>query len=416
MPETMTAPTAVSGRLTLQSPGRGLRRLVDAALLAALAPALRDAARGRLHLTLPSGRSAVIGGDGGVRASLVLTDYGLLWQAARRGLVGFGDAYVSRNVESDDLNAVFRFFLENQPAIVARLPRLMRSAPRDVSYHASRRNTRTGSKRNIAAHYDLGNEFYRQWLDADMSYSSALYTAADQTLEEAQSAKHARIIDALDLSPQHKVLEIGCGWGALARAIAGHVAHVDAITISGEQLEAARDRLEPLISAGRASVRFEDYRDTTGSYDRIVSVEMIEAVGEDNWPTYFQTISDRLTPGGSAIVQGITIRDDLYDEYRSNPDFIQRYIFPGGMLPTVPLMRQHAGEAGLELVEIERFGASYALTLAEWRSRFIASWPRIEALGFDDRFRRMWLYYLTYCQAGFQHGTIDVGLYRLAKP
>lgn len=414
MPDPLSA--ALAAPFTLQSRGRGFKRIADVALLAALSAILRHASQGHLQLTLPSGRSASIGrGEPEVR--LVIESYAFLWKAMRRGLLGFADAYISGDVETDDLGAVFRFFLENEAAISSRLPKLMSSAPCDVDFHASRNNdTRSGSRRNIAAHYDLGNEFYSLWLDAGLSYSSGIYASPESTLEEAQAAKHARIIEELALEPGHHVLEIGCGWGALAEEIAARAGRVTAITISAEQLKASAERLARGPHAGRAVVRFEDYRDTKGSFDRIASIEMIEAVGEDNWPTYFRTIRERLKPGGLAVIQAITIRDDLYEHYRRNPDFIQRYIFPGGMLPSVPMMRSHAEPSGLELFEIERFGASYALTVAEWRRRFCEAWPRIEALGFDERFRRMWIYYLTYCEAGFRHGTIDVGLYRLRRP
>ena len=209
------------------------------------------------------------------------------------------------------------------------------------------------------------------------------------------------------------MLEIGCGWGALAEEIAARDAHVTAITISQQQHRAATARLASSKHADRADIVFQDYRDTSGSFDRIVSIEMIE--GEDDWPTYFGTIHERLKPGGLAVIQAITIREDLFEDYRRRPDFIQRYIFPGGMLPTIPLMRAEAQRVGLEFCELERFGASYALTVAEWRRRFVEAWPRIEALGFDERFRRMWDYYLTYCEVGFQCGPIDVGLYRMRK-
>lgn len=406
---------AIEAPIILQSRGRGLRRIADAALLDALRIVLRQAGTGRLQLTLPSGRSAVVGNGGGAQASLSLASYRAVWKIARRGLLGFADAYVNREVETDDLGALFRFLLDNEAGLAAGLPGVKRSARRDVLYHAARSNTREGSRRNIAEHYDLGNAFYALWLDAGMSYSSGIYVRPDMTLEEAQAAKHACIIEALDLRPGHEVLEIGCGWGVLAEEIAGRGSHVTAITISNQQLRAARERLAIGPLAARADVRFEDYRDTRGTFDRLVSIEMIEAVGEDNWPAYFRTIRDRLRPGGAAVIQAITIRDDLYDDYRRNPDFIQRYIFPGGMLPTVPMMRQQADHAGLGFVEIRRFGASYALTVAEWRRRFNEAWPRIEALGFDEHFRRVWNYYLTYCEAGFRHGTIDVGLYRLTR-
>lgn len=405
----------IASPYTLQSRGRGIKRLADACLLRALSVVLKRASTGRLYLRLPSGRSAAIGAGGGVEARLAIKRYGAAAKLISRGLLGFADAFINEDVETDDLRAVFQYFLDNETAITSRLPQLMRSAGRDVAYHASRNNTRSGSQRNIAAHYDLGNAFYELWLDAGMSYSSGIYRHPGATLEEAQAAKHARIIEALGLKAGQTVLEIGCGWGALAEEIAARGAHITAITISEQQLEASRRRLAPSIDAGRADVRFEDYRDTRGSFDRIASIEMIEAVGEDNWPTYFRTIHERLKPGACAVVQAITIREDLYELYRRNPDFIQRYIFPGGMLPSIPLMRAHAERSGLGFSEIERFGGSYAQTIAEWRRRFLAQWPRIEALGFDERFRRTWLYYLDYCEVGFNNRTIDVGLYRFER-
>ncbi len=235
-------------------------------------------------------------------------------------------------------------------------------------------------------------------------------------LEQAQQEKLARVIGALELQRGQRLLEIGCGWGALAETAARAGAKVEAITISRQQLSAATARIAEAGLAQDVDIRFEDYRDTAGTFDRVVSIEMIEAVGEDNWPRYFATISQRLVPGGVAVVQAITIRERAFETYRRNPDFIQRYIFPGGMLPTLELMRQRAEEAGLELEIVERFGSSYARTLGEWRSRFEMAWPRIAALGFDERFRRMWLYYLIYCKVGFERGMIDVGLYRLRKP
>lgn len=406
---------AVSAPARLQSHGRGLRRIADALLLQALSNVLKRADQGRLRLTMPSGRSTVIGRGGGAEAAVAIERYRVAWKVLRRGLIGFADAYISGDVEIDDLRAVFRFFLDNEAAITSRLPRLMQSAARDVAFHSSRSNTRPGSQQNIAAHYDLGNAFYALWLDAGMSYSSAIYASPDLTLEAAQTAKHERILAALDIRPGHEVLEIGCGWGALAELIATRAAHTTAITISEQQLDWTRQRLARAIGVGKASVQFMDYRDARGSFDRIASIEMIEAVGEENWPTYFRKIRDLLKPGGSAVIQAITIRDDLYEGYRRNPDFIQRYIFPGGMLPSLAQMRTHAGRSGLELVNVEQFGSSYAQTIAAWRQRFNEAWPRIEALGFDERFRRTWLYYLDYCEAGFEHGTIDVGLYRLLR-
>ena len=315
-----------------------------------------------------------------------------------------------------DLKALFEFYLANEAAITRAMPHVNDTRSADRSHHLSRANTRAGSRRNIADHYDLGNAFYSLWLDPSMLYSSGIYRDADDTLEAAQAEKLARILESLELSGGETLLEIGCGWGALATAAAQANARVTAITISAEQLAGARSRIAEAGVADRAEVRFEDYRDTTGTFDRLVSIEMIEAVGEENWPLFFGTVSNRLKPGGSAVIQAITIHEDAFARYRENPDFIQRYIFPGGMLPTVELMTERAGDARLAFETVERFGMSYALTLAEWRRRFEAAWPEIAKLGFDERFRRMWRYYLVYCEIGFERGLIDVGLYRLRKP
>ncbi len=402
--------------MLLEARGSGLRRLIDATLLDALASSLGTGLVGRLRLTLPSGRTALLGKGAGCEVALSLRSYRAIRKTMHRGLLGFAEAYLAGDFETDSLDDLFRFFFDNEAMISRALPGLLRSASRDRSFHTRRRNTRTGSRRNIAAHYDLGNDFYKQWLDPSMLYSSAIYRGQNVSLDEAQAIKTAAILAALDLREGGSVLEIGCGWGAVAEAMAGSGASVRAITISEQQLLAARARIAEAGLAARAQVAFEDYRDTVGQFDRIVSIEMIEAVGEDNWPAYFRTIHDRLRPGGHAVIQAITIRDDLYDGYRAKADFIQRYIFPGGMLPTVAMLERHGCAAGLGFEEVERFGSSYASTLAEWQSRFSAAWPRIEALGFDGRFRRMWDYYLSYCRVGFERGTIDVGLYRFTKP
>ncbi|HEX4894006.1 MAG TPA: cyclopropane-fatty-acyl-phospholipid synthase family protein [Hyphomicrobiaceae bacterium] len=337
------------------------------------------------------------------------------WQLLRGGALGIAESFMDGHFDTDDLRAVFDFYLANEQAITRAYPRFNATRGRDRLFHRLRRNTRAGSRRNIAEHYDLGNAFYRLWLDPSMLYSSAIYRAGAEPLETAQRYKVERIVSALELSEGHSLLEIGCGWGALAEAAARSGARVRGITISAQQLVEARERIARAHLDDRAEITFEDYRDTTGTFDRIVSIEMIEAVGEENWPLYFRTLSDRLNAGGSAVVQAITIHEGAFEQYRQNPDFIQRYIFPGGMLPTVGLMRARAAEAGLAFETIEEFGASYARTLAEWRRRFEAAWPRIASLGFDERFRRMWLYYLIYCEVGFDRGLIDVGLYRLRK-
>jgi cyclopropane-fatty-acyl-phospholipid synthase len=404
---TESRPTMCSG---------GWRGMVDAGLHHALAARLGAHLDGQLKLVLPSGRVVLAGGQGGIDARLMVKSYAAIWRVLLRGHIGFAESYMNETIDTDDLEGVFALFLANQHRLISALPGVLASARRDRRFHARRANTRFGSRRNIAAHYDLGNAFYEQWLDAGLTYSSGIYARSDITLEEAQQAKYARILAALDLAPGHKVLEIGCGWGAMAEQLGRAGADVTAITISRQQHDAATERIAAAGLADRVKVEFRDYRDTAGDFDRIVSVEMIEAVGEENWPAYFDTVKRRLRPGGRAVIQAITIKDDLYDDYRRNPDFIQRYIFPGGMLPTVRMLQQQGTAGGLAFTEIERFGGSYARTLGDWQRRFRAGWPKIEAMGFDARFRRMWEYYLAYCKVGFERGTIDVGLYQFERP
>ena len=282
--------------------------------------------------------------------------------------------------------------------------------------HLLRGNSRRGSRRNIVSHYDLGNDFYALWLDRKMQYSSAIFGDGNSDLESAQEAKLDRIVDWLGLRGGERVLEIGCGWGALARRIAETKAsQVTALTLSPAQLAYAKARAADGQNDRGVDFRLEDYRDAEGVYDRIVSIEMIEAVGEARWPLYFRSVAERLAPNGRAVIQAITIDERLADDYRRNPDFIQTHIFPGGCLPTRSAMENEVARAGLRLVRCETFGASYARTLAEWRRRFHLRWEEAAALGFDARFRRLWDYYLAYCEAGFTEGTIDVGLFAIER-
>jgi cyclopropane-fatty-acyl-phospholipid synthase len=381
----------------------------------AVAAVRRLAARiawGNLDLQLPDGQRCRLGRPGtGPHAEVTLHD----GAAARRILLGgdvaLGETYADGGWRSPDPVAVLELCLRNEAALrpLARGMAPLRLAHR--LWHRLHANSRRGSRRNIAFHYDLGNAFYRLWLDAGMTYSSALFEAPEQGLEAAQEAKIARVLDLLELQPGARVLEIGCGWGGLAEAMAGRGARVVGLTLSAEQLAHAQARL-----GNRAEVRLQDYRDAVGRFDRVVSIEMIEAVGEAHWPAYFGTLRDRLVPGGSAVLQAITIEDGRFARYRQRCDFIQRHIFPGGMLPCPAAIRRQAAAAGLTVEHVEMFGASYARTLALWRERFHAAWPEIAALGFDARFRRLWDYYLAYCEAGFRVGTIDVGLWRLRRP
>lgn len=386
------------------SPGLGAR------LLGRLLSGLRY---GRLRVTLPSG--AVVdraGAEPGPEAVIVVHRWRMLRRLVTGGDIGFAEGFIEGDWTTPDLTMLIRFAARNTEALAPAVEGspLVRLLHRFGHYFNA--NTRRGSRRNIEAHYDLGNEFYRQWLDPSMLYSSAIWNEATDSLEAAQSLKLERIQDKLDLSGGEHILEIGCGWGALAAYLAAEAdARVTGITLSPSQLTWAKAVTERSGKADRIDLRLQDYRDIQGSYDRIVSIEMFEAVGEAYWPDYFDTLKRCLKPGGRAVLQIISIEPKRYDNYRRDTDFIQKYIFPGGFLPSDPALEKAVARAGLVLGEVEHFGKSYARTLAEWRSRFKAGWPSIAPLGFDQRFYRLWDYYLSYCEAGFEERTIDVGLY-----
>ena len=371
---------------------------------------------GAIQVVLPDGRTLTgRGASPGPHAALVLRRWRALVRLAAAGDVGLAESYRDGDWTTPDLLALLEFGLRNEAAWGGSLDAWppVRGCLRAL--HAARANTRRGSRRNIAFHYDLGNDFYAQWLDPSLLYSSALYRDDAQSLEEAQACKLERVAELLrlsDLGAEAQVLEIGCGWGALAVHLAGrHAAAVAALTISERQLLHARRSVEAHGLAARVDFRLQDYRDVRGEFDRIVSIEMLEAVGEPYWPVFFATLRDRLRPGGRAVVQVITIDDAHFQSYRQGADFIQRFVFPGGMLPSPGALRAQAERAGLSMHTAERFGIGYASTLREWRRRFLAAWPAIARMGFDDAFRRLWEYYLCYCEAGFRSGRIDVGLY-----
>jgi cyclopropane-fatty-acyl-phospholipid synthase len=373
--------------------------------------------KGSLELTLPSGKVITLGKRGtGFDAELKLKNFKVIWASVRRGQLGFFERYMAGDVESSDPTTLFRFYLQNRQAMDKASNGFFFSSVLDKFWHKKRDNTREGSKENISAHYDLGNEFYETWLDDTMSYSSAVFDGSGNSLESAQRRKIHKVMEAAEVEPGKSYLEIGCGWGGVAEETAKAGAHLRGITLSKEQLQYAQARMQRQGLDDKTDLVFEDYRDTKGSFDGIMSVEMIEAVGEAHWPTYFKTLFDRLKPGGVAAIQGITILEENYEPYKNGVDFIQRYIFPGGMLLTKDIMREQTAKAGLLFERMECFGQSYARTLAMWRDRFEAAWPKIQPLGFDDRFRRMWNLYLSYCEAGFAEGVIDVGIYKLRRP
>ena len=359
---------------------------------------------GRLTFVLPSGREVrIVGEKPGPTARLIVHDFRFLTRVLIAGDIGFGEGFMAGEWDTPDLSALLEAFTAN----LDRLHRLLEGnvlhrAINAVS-HALHRNSRAGSKRNILAHYDLGNAFYSRWLDPTMTYSSARFERPGQPLDEAQRNKYASLARQIGLGPDNHVLEIGCGWGGFAEFAAREIgAKVTGITISPAQYDFAKKRLFDQGLAERADIQLIDYRDVTGQFDRVASIEMFEAVGEEYWPTYFHKIHDVLSPGGRAGLQIITIRDELFLQYRKRADFIQKYVFPGGMLPSETRLKEETERAGLEWRDIVRFGQNYADTLHEWARCFEGAWDEIKSLGFDERFRRLWRFYLGYCEAGFR--------------
>ena len=331
------------------------------------------------------------------------------------GAIGFAESYMLGYWNCSDLAKLVEIAALNGELLAAKLAG--KPLNRLINYieHKFHRNSKSGSKNNIHFHYDLGNSFYEKWLDKQMMYSSGIYQKNADTLEDAQNNKIAQIISLLELEDGNEVLEIGCGWGTLSRKIAEKNTKVHGITLSNEQLKYAEDAKKISQSSSRNTLSLTDYRDINGLYDRIVSVEMIEAVGKEYLPVYFQTIRRCLKMDGVAVIQAISIDEKRSRRYNNNPDFIQKYIFPGGFLPTKKMMFEAAENAGLEISYTQYFGESYARTLNAWRVRFNSNWSDIESLGFDLRFKKMWEFYLSYCEGGFRAQSIDVGLYVL-KP
>jgi cyclopropane-fatty-acyl-phospholipid synthase len=394
---------------------RGLRGAPASIKLAGLA--MTKLVEGVIVVVLPDGRALEFRGhEPGPHARLEINDYACVKRVLNKGDIGFAEGFMAGEWNTPDLAELLEAFVRN----VDRMPRLLVGGPLWQAInglrHRFNKNTRKGSEKNILAHYDLGNRFYSRWLDPSMTYSSAVFEREGQDLTEAQANKYRKLAQAIDLKPGMKVLEIGCGWGGFAEfAAREYQAHVTGITISREQHAFAVERLAKAGLAERTDIRLTDYRDVTGDFDAVASIEMFEAVGEEYWPVYFGKVRDVLKPGGRAGLQIITIDDKLFDHYRTRADFIQRYVFPGGMLPSVARLREEAARAGLAWVDMQAFGKSYADTLAHWTDRFGEAWREIKDLGFDERFRRLWNFYLAYCEAGFRSGRIDVAQFALQK-
>jgi cyclopropane-fatty-acyl-phospholipid synthase len=369
---------------------------------------------GSIDVILPDGRVARFSGtQAGPHARFFIRSYAFVKRLAA-GDVGFAEGYIAGEWDCEDLVSLLALLAANQHLIdrFAANP-VVRAF--QMARHWMNRNSRAGSRRNIHAHYDLGNDFYSAWLDSTMTYSSGLGVKDD--LSTAQIRKYAAIAAAAGIRADHHVLEIGCGWGGFAEYAARHIGcRVTALTISQEQFDFARERITDAGLGDRVTIKLCDYRDETEIYDRIVSIEMFEAVGEAYWHTYFHALNARLRPGGRAALQVITIREDIFPRYRSEMDFIRHFIFPGGMLPTPKHLADLGAATGFRTVSHAAFGSDYARTCQIWRQRFEAAWETIARLGFDERFQRVWRYYLAYCEAGFSAGTIDVCHIAFEKP
>ncbi|WP_370978566.1 class I SAM-dependent methyltransferase [Agaribacterium sp. ZY112] len=381
-----------------------------------LLPRIRKAlahCKGTLVLTFSSGYKVMIG-NGQPCADVHIKRNRAFIKLFMGGINGWSEAYIDDDWSSSDLSALVEWALSNEKQLksLSKAQYLIRSL--HTLYHKRRDNNRKGSRKNISAHYDLGNDFYKLWLDKTMTYSSALFSSKEQSLEQAQSNKYQRILELLKHQKGQSILEIGCGWGGFAHEAAKTFeSQVHGITLSSEQLKwgqhlAKEQGLDELIS-----LELRDYRDLQGQYDSIVSIEMFEAVGENHWDSYFSQLKKRLKPGGRAVLQIITIDNERFKQYRKSADFIQRYVFPGGMLPSIEALESKFCKHQFKLVHKQLFGKDYAETLRLWTKLFQENWHNIENQGFDERFKRLWNYYLAYCEGGFEQGSIDVGFYVL---
>jgi cyclopropane-fatty-acyl-phospholipid synthase len=374
-----------------------------------MSPLLDRVHDGLVVVRWTDGREYTFGDGNGPTAVASIRDPRALSRLVTAGVMGFAEGYIAGEWDTPDLSALLDLAAHNSPARTLPLPVTVPRSYADRVSHLLRANTRRGARRNIAAHYDLGNEFYELMLDSSMTYSCAFFDGSGDGLAAAQVRKWDRLLDLIQPKAGETMLEIGCGWGGFAiHAAAARGCRVLGVTISEEQLAWATDRVREAGLEDLIEIRLQDYRDVAGTFDSVASIEMFEAVGEQYWPGFFRVVRQRLKPGGVAALQTITIADDRFEDYRRKADFAQRYVFPGGMLPSPSEFARVASEAGLTPGEPVFHGADYALTLEQWRDRFEASVAAVRALGFDERFERTWRYYLAYCRAGFRNGMCDV--------
>ncbi|HLO95654.1 MAG TPA: cyclopropane-fatty-acyl-phospholipid synthase family protein [Burkholderiaceae bacterium] len=419
----------MSHETLLNAPGRA-RAVAAPASARRVLRLLERLPQGRLTLQLPDGRTLTLGraagpGEPPLRAQLAVHDWQLFERVLKAGDIGLAESFIEGQWDTPELAALLRLCIANRGHVErlvygrwwGRLLYRLR--------HLRRRNSRAGSEKNIHAHYDLGNDFYRLWLDAGMSYSAAWFEGREPrgvALIDAQTAKVRRALREARVAPGDRVLEIGCGWGGLAELAAREFgARVTGVTLSREQLQWGRERIAAAGLQDRVDLRYQDYRDLAdrhreAPFDAIVSIEMFEAVGHEYWDGYFQTLWDCLKPGGHACIQSITLRDDLFPRYLRSTDFIQQYIFPGGLLPSPSAFEAQARRAGFVVEKRLAFGRDYAETLRRWHADFLRALPQVRALGFDARFEKIWTFYLAYCEAAFDTGNTDVMQFTLRKP
>lgn len=396
--------------MSLQSAPMAARRVLQL---------LEKIEHGTLTVQFPDRSSKVYGNGSLPHAALSLSNWNVFAASMKSGDIGFAETYIAGDWRTPSLSDLLRVMIQNRRAVedliygswLGRMVYRVR--------HLLNRNHKANSRKNIHAHYDLGNAFYELWLDDTMNYSSALFEGDfSLSMQEAQRAKVRRALQATDVAQGSRVLEIGCGWGALAEmATVDRGAHVTGVTLSTEQLAFAKARMKWNGKEDQADLRLQDYRDIDdGPYDAVCAIEMVEAVGQEFWPTYFQTVSKLLKPGGKACIQSIVIDDALFDRYVKSTDFIQQYIFPGGCLPSPSEFRRQARLAGLEVIDELKFGPDYAETLRRWRHEFMAQEAQVLTLGFDTQFLRTWEFYLAYCEAAFDEANTDVIQFTLQKP
>ena len=373
---------------------------------------------GRVDFILPDGRRfRAEGSKPGPVAEVTINNPDVFARLVREGDLGFCDAYLDGWWTTPDLQAFMDFIHADNDDMYDGFPGMALVRAWEKARFWFQSNTKRQALKNISYHYDLGNDFYSLWLDDTMTYSSALFNTSQESLEKAQIAKYASMVDQMGVKPGDHVLEIGCGWGGFAEYAAKERGlKVTGLTISKEQLEYAQKRIKSKGLSDKVNLKLQDYRDETGVYDGVASIEMFEAVGEKYWPVYFDKIKQCLKPGKQATLQIITIQDARWEVYRKSVDFIQKYIFPGGMLPSPSVLRKEVHKAGLSVQHSIEFGKSYSQTLRRWFEVFNNKWDNISAMGFDDRFRRMWNFYLTSCAATFESGNCDVTQITLQKP